>query len=91
MPGLGQVGQADAVLLGLVVHPAQRGAHLLGLHRADRFAVHAQQVIGEAGLEVELAHRHPAPGVEVHILAVLHLPAGGLELPVDLYARLLLR
>jgi hypothetical protein len=50
-----------------------------------------RQVVGETGLQRKLAHSDAALGVEVHALVILNLPAGGLELPVDLYSRLLFR
>jgi hypothetical protein len=73
------------------MHPAQGGAGLLGLDCSNGLTVDAQQVVGETGFQRKLAHCDAAPGVEIHALVILNLPAGGLELPVDLYSSLLFR
>jgi hypothetical protein len=61
----------------------------LGLDDADGAAVGVEQVVGRAALQRELAHGHAQAGGEVHVLEVLHEPAGLFELAVDLLARAL--
>ena len=55
VPRLGQIRQAEAVLLGLMLHSAEGRPRLFGLHRPDGFAIHAQQVIGDARFQMSLS------------------------------------
>ena len=85
------VGQARAVLLGLDLDTGQRGPLGLGFDDARCFLVHVEQVVCGAvtGLQAELAHRHPAGGVQIDGASVLDGPSSLLEQLVDVYARLL--
>ena len=85
------VGQARAVLLGLDLHTGQRGPLGLGFDDARRLLVHVEQVVGGAvtGLQAELAHCHPAGGVQIDGAGILDGPSSLLKQVVDVYARLL--
>ncbi len=81
-------GLALCVLAGLHLHAGERGALLLGLDHAGGLAVDVEQVVrfAVAGVQLELADRHAAGGVDVGGLEVLHRPAGGGEQAVDVLA-----
>jgi len=86
VPGRRDVGQAGAVLFGLKLDAAEGCAGGLGLDGADGFAVHEQQVAGEAGLEGEFAHDEQHGSLDGRIddplIRVIHVliqpPAPGL-------------
>ena len=61
----------------------------LGLHRANRFAVEVEEVVGEpeSALHREPAHRDATTGGELDVVAILHEPPGGGEIGVDLATR----
>ena len=80
--------EALGVLLGLDLHAGQGVPGLLGLQGTDGLAVHEQQVVGEAvaGGHGELADGYAEARREVHLVAVLHDPAGCFEGSVDVHA-----
>ncbi|MFG6414609.1 hypothetical protein ACG02S_11950 [Roseateles sp. DC23W] len=59
------------------------GVVALGLHDADRLAVHEQHIVGRTGVGRELAHRHARRRAQVEAGVVLHLPAGGAQAFID--------
>ena len=78
------VGHALGVLRRLRLHSGQR-ARGLGLDDPGNQTVHVEQVIREAepGPQGELAHRDAAARGQVHLPAILHAPARGLQPGVD--------
>jgi hypothetical protein len=57
--------QADGIHPGLLGHPRKSHPLRLGLNHSNGFAVNGEQVIGETGLERELAHDHAPPGCQI--------------------------
>ncbi|MDZ7652834.1 MAG: hypothetical protein U5L03_09920 [Burkholderiaceae bacterium] len=76
-PGRQAGGQALGVAGGLDFHAGERGALLLGFDHAGGLAVDVEQVVGGAvaGVELELAQRHAARGLQVGGLVVLDVPS----------------
>lgn len=58
----------------------------LGLDDAHRLTIHKQYIIGRAGVGGEFAHGHAQAAAEVHLLSVLHRPAGLGQHGVDFLA-----
>ncbi len=76
--------QPDRVPPGLLRHTCQGDSLRLGFQDSGGFPIYEQQVIGDTGLQGELAHSHPAPDVQVRIGAVLHHPSTGGEQGINI-------
>jgi hypothetical protein len=88
----GEVGrQAVEIFPGLGLDAGERVPLRLGLDNSDRLASGVEHVVGEAGRQRKLAHRHAEPGGDIHPRAVLHDPASLLQLAVDLLPGCLFR
>ena len=85
--------QPGRILVRLQLDARQGVTDRLCFEDTGRLPVYEQHVIGEpvAGRHPELAHRHPEPGGEVHLVAVLDDPARLNQRSVDLLAGLLFR
>ncbi|RMG96330.1 MAG: hypothetical protein D6706_10370, partial [Chloroflexi bacterium] len=88
--GQGDVGDAGrqsfGVAGGLVGDGGQGNAFLFCFDHADGFAIHKEQVVGKAGLQGKFAHSDAASGVQVYLATVLHDPAAGGQLAVNVLA-----
>ena len=78
--------QPDRIARRLIGDMRKSAAFLFGFHHPNGFFIHEQQVIRKAGLQRELAHRHAAPGIQVHGNTVLHHPTASGQLGVDILA-----
>jgi hypothetical protein len=67
-------------------HSRQRDTFSLGFHNSNRLAIYKEKTIGIAGIYWGLAHRHPASGIQVGSIAILHRPFTDAELRVYILA-----
>ena len=58
----------------------------LGFDRAQSLGVGVEKIVGEAGFQRELTHRHAAGRGNIHLVGRLHRPASLLKLVVDFFA-----
>ena len=84
--GLEDFREILRIMAGLLGDAGKQRPGALGLHHADGFAVHEQEIIALAGFDGGLEQGDAPAGGGIELLEALNRPTGGDELGVDLPA-----